>query len=232
MKFKILAGVVITVFVACNNSNKSNQDTNKNETQKVQTFEKMPTIADSIAEAAGINHWDSVTEISFTFNVERNGGHTERSWIWKPKTNDVQMITSEDTIVYNRKRVDSISKNADRAFINDKFWLLAQFQTVWDTGIQTTYEKNVIAPISKDTLSKMTVVYGDDGGYTPGDAYDYFYDTDFKIKEWNYRKSNAPTPSLTTTWEDQQIFNGLEIAKVHKDSTGEFKLYFTNISVK
>lgn len=232
MKFKILAGVVFTVLVACNDSNKTSQDINNTEVQNDLNIEAEPTVADSIAKAAGISHWDSVTEISFTFNVERNGGHIERSWVWKPKTSDVQMITSEETIAYNRKKIDSISEKADRAFINDKFWLLAQFQTVWDAGVQITNEKNVIAPISKDTLSKMTVVYGDDGGYTPGDAYDYFYDSDFRIKEWNYRKSNAPTPSLTTTWEDQQIFNGLEIAKVHKDSTGEFKLYFTNISVK
>jgi len=37
---------------------------------------------------------------------------------------------------------------------------------------------------------------------------------------------------MTTTWEGYENFNGIEIAKKHKDSIGNFKLYFTNISVK
>lgn len=59
-----------------------------------------------------------------------------------------------------------------------------------------------------------------------------FYDEDYKVREWNYRKSNAPEPSITTTWEDYKNYNGIEIGTMHKDATGDFKLYFTDISVK
>jgi hypothetical protein len=78
----------------------------------------------------------------------------------------------------------------------------------------------------------LTITYGSDGGYTPGDAYDLFFDSDYKIKEWVFRKGNDSVPSMINTWEDYKDFNGLKLATMHKDSTGSFKLYFTNISVQ
>lgn len=233
MKVEILIGILFLGLVACNNANNKSMENSSDEPTK-ETPDAIAelSIANRIADAAGIQKWDLVSEIAFTFNVDRNGNHSERSWIWNPKTDDVQMITSDDTVIYNRKKMDSTSEKADKAFINDKFWLLAPFQPVWDKGIRISQENNVVAPISKNALGKMTVVYGNEGGYTPGDAYDFFYDENFKIKEWNYRKANDPNPTLTTTWEDYMDFDGLQIATNHKDETGDFRLYFTNISVK
>src|SRR5690606_24023375 len=115
--------------------------------------------------------------IAFTFNVDRNGKHSERSWIWKPKSQVIIFISSKDTIKYNRSRMDSVSMKTDAAFINDKYWMLAPFQLVWDKGMEFSEKENVVAPISKDTLSQLTIVYPNEGGYTPGDAYDFFYDS-------------------------------------------------------
>lgn len=232
MRFKILIGLLFLGIVSCNNSQKSSKTLTEKEEINTSDSIRQPSIADKIATAAGIEYWDSVSEIAFTFNVDRNDNHSERSWIWNPKTEDVKMITEKDTVAYNRNNLDSISKNADRAFINDKFWMLAPFQPVWDEGVSISEEFNVVAPISKDTLNKMTVVYGNEGGYTPGDAYDFFYDDTFKIREWNYRKENSPSPSLTNTWEDYRNFEGLIIATDHKDGANTFRLYFTDISVK
>ncbi|HLW31945.1 MAG TPA: hypothetical protein VKX40_06770 [Aequorivita sp.] len=190
-------------------------------------------VAEQIAYASGYEGWKDVSEIAFTFNVDRGGKHSERSWIWKPKSGDVTMQTAIDTTIYNRSKLDSLALNADAAFINDKYWLLAPFQIIWDaSSITITEKQEVIAPISQDTLNQLTVVYSDEGGYTPGDAYDFFYDEDYKIKEWNYRKKNSQEPTLTTTWEDYKDFNTIEVATKHQDSTGSFTLYFTNISVK
>lgn len=143
------------------------------------------------------------------------------------------MITSADTIFYNRSKIDSLALNADAAFINDKYWLVAPFQLIWDANnTSITDKKDVTAPISGITMNQLTVVYSDVGGYTPGDAYDFFYDDNYKVREWNYRKSNADKPTLTTTWDDYQSFNNIEVATKHQDSTGNFTLYFTNISIK
>ena len=236
MRIEIFIGILFLGMISCNNTNKSSETTiSKDSTEKIDSIPNLNAaqkIAHKIAEAHGIEYWDVVSEIEFTFNVDRDGNHFDRAWTWKPKTNDVQMVSSKDTIRYNRSKLDSLTMKTDAAFINDKYWMLTAFQLDWDKGMEFSVKEKSVAPISKDTLGKLTIVYPNEGGYTPGDAYDLFYDNDFKIREWNYRKGNSIEPSMTTTWEDYKNFDGIEIATTHQDSTGNFKLYFTNISIK
>lgn len=225
----ILLLILFTVsLVSCKNNNKSTENVNQNQAISIENL----STAEKIANASGYKNWKDVSEIAFTFNVNRGDNHFYRAWTWNPKSGDVTMTSANDTISYNRSQLDSLNFETDAAFINDKYWLLTPFQLKWDENITISEKKNIVAPISKDTLKQITIVYGSEGGYTPGDAYDFFYDEDFKIREWNYRKGNADTPSLSTTWEDYENFNGIEIAKTYKDSTGGFKLYFTDISMK
>ncbi|WP_245617570.1 hypothetical protein [Siansivirga zeaxanthinifaciens] len=100
----------------------------KKETNK--TGEKTPPISEQIAKAHGFEHWKDVSQLHFTFNVDKDSTHFERSWIWKPKTGDITLISGNDTISYNSNSLDSLSLKADKGFINDKFWLLAPFQLV------------------------------------------------------------------------------------------------------
>lgn len=190
------------------------------------------SVAQSIALASGVDQWDDVKEINFTFNVDRGENHFERAWSWNPKTDDVSFYSGSDTIQYNRNHVDSLLQKTDRGFVNDSYWLLAPFKLVWDNGTNTSEPVRVLAPISNDSLHKLTLTYGDEGGYTPGDAYDFYYDENFKVKEWVFRQGNQEQPSMVTTFEGYQNFNGLQLATMHQDSTGTFKLYFTDISVK
>lgn len=235
MKINIIIVLLSLGMISCNNSNKSIEipDTTTGKAPNdLLDWADVPKIAQQIAEKNGIRNWDKISKIAFTFNVDRDGNHFERSWTWKPQTQDVAMISEKDTIEYNRTQIDSLSIKTDAAFINDKYWLLASFQLVWDRGMEFSIIEKATAPISKDTLGQLTIVYPNEGGYTPGDAYDFFFDSNFKIKEWNYRKENAAKPSLTTTWEGYKNFEGIDIATMHQDSTGDFKLYFTNISVE
>lgn len=199
--------------------------------EETKVIEKQWTTAEKIANASGFENWKNVTELQFTFNVERDTSHFERSWIWNPKTNDVTMISGKDTITYNRKSVDSISMAADKNFVNDKFWLLAPFQLAWDSGTQISDPIKATAPISHTKMNKITLTYTSDGGYTPGDAYDFYYNDDFEVKEWNYRKGNSKEPTMSTTWEDYEDFKGIKISKTHKRSDANWKLHFTNIKV-
>lgn len=231
MKLSIFTLFVFFAIVGCNNTQKSTESISAKNNKVPDSVEKLDT-PHRIANARGYENWKDVSEIAFTFNVDRGDIHTYRSWVWNPKTGEVQMNSKEDKVSYNRFKMDSIHKKTDAAFINDKYWLLKPFQLIWDEGTSFTEKENVIAPISKDTLNQITLVYGNNGGYTPGDAYDLFYDKDYKIREWNYRKGNTPEPSMTTTLEDYKNFSGIDIATMHNDETGNFKLYFTDISVK
>lgn len=192
---------------------------------------KENTMAERIANANGFKTWENVQEIKFTINVDRGENHFDRSWVWKPKKDEVSLFSSTDTIQYNRSKMDSTHLKVDRGFINDKFWLLIPYNLIWDEGTTITVQDTAIAPISKERLSKLTILYGDEGGYTPGDAYDLYYGKDLLIKEWVFRKKNSLKPSMTTTWEDYEDFNGIKISKTRQNEDKTLKLYFTGIEV-
>jgi hypothetical protein len=190
------------------------------------------SVLEKVANAHGIEHWNKVKEIRFTFNVDRDTSHYERHWIWNTRTQDVMSMASGDTITYNRKAVDSISQRTDASFINDKYWLLAPINILWDkNNLNYSYEEKALAPISNDSLSRLTVVYGSDGGYTPGDAYDFYLGDDYLVREWVFRRSNNPEPTSTTTWEGYEEINGLRISKMHRNRDRNFSLYFTGVEV-
>lgn len=190
------------------------------------------TILQKIAHAHGYNHWNAVDEIDFTFNVNRGNSHTQRSWHWNPKQNQITAISGTDTLTYNQKTMDSLAYKTHAGFVNDSYWLLAPFHLIWDAAnltYQHTESQN--APISGQPMQKLTIVYANQGGYTPGDAYDLYFTDDFIIREWVYRKANQQQPSLTTTWENYTERQGLLLAQNHQNPQQQFRLYFTNLTV-
>lgn len=205
-------------------------DTSKNVESEPET--SVLTTAQKIANAHGFENWKNVSEISFTFNVDRDTTHFERQWTWQPKTDDLRMIAGTDTISFNRNNLDSISTVHDRAFINDKYWLLVPFQLVWDSNAKISEIIKTAAPISNDMLNKITITYSEVGGYTPGDAYDIFFDDTFLIQEWIFRRQNAEEPSLINTFENYTTINGLKFAQDHKQKDVNWNLNFTDIVVK
>ncbi|MEL0457456.1 hypothetical protein WJN01_14545 [Flavobacteriaceae bacterium SZ-1-7] len=212
MKNVIYIGFTILLFIGC-----------KQKTEQ-QTEEKELSVAEKIANAHGFEYWKNVSKITFNFNAKRH-------WTWSPKTNDVTLTTATDTISYNRKSVDSLSINADRAFVNDKFWLLIPFQLVWDKSASISEPIKKTIPIGKTELNKITLSYPNEGGYTPGDAYDIYFDDDYLIREWIFRRGNQKEPTLANTFENYQDFNGIKIALDHKNPENNWSLGFTDVHV-
>ncbi|MEX0273407.1 MAG: hypothetical protein AB3N16_03415 [Flavobacteriaceae bacterium] len=193
--------------------------------------DRQESILTKVAYAHGFEQWSKVQSIQFTFNVDRDTSHFERRWLWWPKTNQVSTITGNDTLTYNRRQLDSTLHKTNAGFINDKFWLLMPFQLLWDQENFTyQYFPKKMAPISGDTLNKLTIVYDSIGGYTPGDAYDLYLDDTYSLREWTFRKGNRSQPSLNTTWEAYRETNGMKIATEHQNLEG-FRLYFTNLKI-
>jgi hypothetical protein len=226
MKKILISGLVtLTLLFSC-------KEQQKPAVEKVDTLTTKLTIPEQIAAANGFANWKKVNKINFTFNVDRDSSHFERSWSWATKSNNVVFTTREDTISYNRKTIDTVLTKTDAGFINDKFWLLAPYQLVWDKDSYTyTHQTLEMAPISQKEMQKLTIVYANEGGYTPGDAYDFYFENNLEIKEWAFRKGNQEEPNMVTSWEDYQNFNGLNIAMMHKRPDGHFKLYFTGVTV-
>lgn len=191
------------------------------------------SVPERVARAHGYEHWQKVREIRFTFNVDRDTAHFERNWSWHPKTGTVNYSAGKDAVSYNKTAVDSSLVTIDAAFVNDRFWLLAPFNLVWDKdNYHFTHTTNIPAPISGKPMHKLTIVYKAKGGYTPGDAYDFYFGDDYLLREWVFRKSNQPEPSLATTWEAYKEFNGVKLATEYRREDPGYLLHFTNLTLR
>ncbi len=187
---------------------------------------------DKIAEAHGIEDFEKLKEISFTFNVKVDDSvRSSRNWNWNLETNEIRLTDGDISQTYTKS--DSIAeedKEIDQKFINDTYWLLFPFQLQWSDAEISSPEKTT-APISKTEMQRISVSYKNDGGYTPGDTYDIFYEDDFILKEWIYKSADG-NREMPTTWEDYEDFKGVKIAKSHKSPDGSFELFFSDIEVE
>jgi len=225
----LLACICIMGLVACKQP--ADKKTTGTNTQQANTQQEL-SIAEKIARQHGIDNWSGIEQIAFTFNVDRGVSHMERSFVWNVKSGDVTTTKDGVTVNYNRnEEMDSIAMVADRQFINDTYWLLAPFKLVWDENTRFTEPVRTKAPISGDEINSFTINYGDEGGYTPGDAYDFYYDDSYTLREWTYRKGGQEEPSMITTWEDYQEISGIKLSMMRNDITETFKIYFTDVKV-
>ena len=218
MKNLLFCWSLIFVFFSCKNEPKE-------ETKPLSVVEK-------IANAHGFEQWNKVSEVQFTFKVDvdtiKGSG---RTWVWKPQKNIVSFKSDNETFEYNRSKIDSTSRQYDRSFTNDKFWAFIPFQLVWDKNIEVSEVKTAKGPISNADLQMISIVYPNIGGYTPGEAYDIYFDNDYMIREWSFRKSNAKEPMLSNTFEKYHDFNGIKIAINHLKNNGKWNLNFADVKV-
>jgi len=201
------------------------------QTEKIEEPVKELSVAQKIANAHGFENWEKVKTIAFTFGGKIEDSASGRSWIWNPKTDDIQLTRNNEVSNYNRNSMDSVALKTDRAFINDKFWALIPFQLVWDEGLTISDIEKQVSPVKEEELNKITMLYASEGGYTPGDAYDIYFDDNYIIKEWNFRRANAPEPTISNTFENYSNYKGLKIAQDHKRKTSDRNLLIRNVNV-
>jgi hypothetical protein len=220
--------LIFVLIIACQQP-KSNND------KKEEQNNEIVTLSDKIAEANGLDQWNEVDSLTYEFIVEMKGETiARRKWSWKPGIDEVTMldtaIDSLESITYNRAEKENF-KDIDQKFINDQYWLIYPFHLVWDNNIKKSIKKNVKAPLSGIEMTELTVSYGKDTGYTPGDTYKVYVDDEHIIREWSYFPHGSDEPRMTTTWEDYNEIQGIKIAKTHQNEDGSFKILFDNISV-
>ena len=186
---------------------------------------------DHMAQAYGINKFDDFKTWHYTFNVSKGDIEVARVWTWKPASGEVVLVEKGDTVRFNHFAITEDLKQVDHKFINDKYWLLFPFQLVWDTGYTAEVTEQVAAPIAGSLLTKVTIQYANEGGYTPSDAYDLYVDPNFEIQEWVFRKEGQKEASLTTSWQYYETIEGVKIATNHLSKDGSFRQWFSNVTV-
>lgn len=97
-------------------------------------------------------------------------------------------------------------KRAYKLFCNDSFWLIAPYK-VRDPGTKRSL-------VSSDDGPALLVTY-ESGGVTPGDAYLWLLDENFRPKAWQIWADILPIGGLEFTWENWQPYRGAWISNEH-----------------
>ncbi len=223
MKKLLFLSILGILFYSCNDKKKE---------QEIISEEQNLEIHEKIALANGLEEFDSINKIKFTFNVKVNDTlRSQRKWVWNLDSDKIMLTEKDSTMSYIKK--DSIAMEneyIDQRFINDSYWLLFPYQLKWSNA-RISEANTAKAPISGKEMQMLTVSYPSEGGYTPGDSYDIYFDKDLLIREWVY-KSAGGGREMATTWEDYEDYNGVLISKMHRSGDGSFELFFTDISLE
>ena len=190
------------------------------------------TIVQKIAEANGIENFEDVQELRYTFNVKVNDTlRTSRAWTWRPQDKTASLTTPDSTVTYNYETEASQHETVDQRFINDQYWLLFPFHLAWDE-MEWEHTEEATAPISGKAMQRVTVKYPGEAGYTPGDVYEIYFGDDHIIREWVYLPGGSREKASPATWEAYKEFNGINISTMHRSKDGNFELFFTNVGVE
>ncbi len=99
-------------------------------------------LLDQIAKTYGVDSWDKVEAIRYTWNGEITGlFKAAHKWEWEPKTGKVTFEgTDKDgkpvKVTYDSSQLssqsDQVRNEVEPSFVNDNYWTLFVFHAYWD----------------------------------------------------------------------------------------------------
>ena len=200
-------------------------------------------IAEQIAKTYGLDSFDQIEQIRYTFNAE-GAINATRSWVWEPKTNQVSYQGKDKAgnpvkLTYLRSNVSSeaavVKDEIDPAFINDQYWLLFPLHLSWDSSATVEDTGMHKLPMGKGTARRVVVTYpAESGGYSPGDIWELFVGADNRIQEWIYRHGGSATPTGVWAWEDYKKAGPLLVSMNHRGTREgkPLRVFFSDVAVK
>ena len=206
--------------------------------------QQRPAIAEQIAKTYGLDAWDQVEAIRYTFNIDAPGFKIARSWVWEPKADRITYDGPDKAgqplkVTYVRSQLgaqsDVVKQVVDPGFLNDQYVLLFPLRVAWDSGATVTDEGMQKLHLSKGTARKVSVKYPSDGGYTPGDTWDLYVGKDGRIQELVYHRGGPVKPTLIyLTWGAHKMVGPLLISldKRGKADGKPAHVWYTNVAVK
>ncbi len=190
-----------------------------------------------IAQRYGIDSFDRIETIRFTFNAQVGSKHVRRSWLWKPTNGEVthwpdrQAAAERFTHPIPAENTDGRERALDAKFVNDRYWLLFPLHLVWDQALEVADRGQSQRPIGEGQARRIEVRYPPAGGYTPGDVYELFVDANGQILEWVYRRGGDVRPTRMSTWEDHRQLGPLWVSLEHQ-GPGGFRVWFTDVAIE
>ena len=209
--------------------------------------QERPAVAEQIARTYGLDSFDQIEKIRYTFNLEVPGLNIARSWEWEPKTNQVSYEGKDKDgnpvkVVYQRSQLssqsDTVKNEVDPAFVNDHYWLLFPFHVVWDRSATVTDEGMQKLPSGNGYAERVVVKYPSKGGYAPGDTWELYIGADHRIEEFIYHGGGEGTQKrpkiLIATWAGYKKAGPLLVSTEHRGTAdgNPLQIRLSDVSVK
>jgi hypothetical protein len=205
---------------------------------------QLPPIAEQTAKAYGLDAFGQVEGIRFTFNAELPNVKVARIWEWHPKTDTVSYEgkDKEGTPVkatYPRAQLanqsDAVKNDIDPSFINDSYWLLLPLHLVWDGGATVTTDGTQKLPLGNGSAEHIVMKYPSEGGYAPGDTWEFFVGPDKRVMEIVYRRGGPKKPAIVmASFADNKKAGPLLISTDHHGTAdgNPVRVFLTDVAVK
>jgi hypothetical protein len=177
--------------------------------------------------------------LEFVFTVEREGAEIVRRWRWDVPTGRVNLTTvnedgAPELVTFQSPPPPDASADVlqvDRWFLNDRYWLLFPHRLAWDEGVTVTWECDEPLPSGRGTGTRFTAAYGAEGGYTPGDAYDFWAGPDGRVERWVFRRGGAAEPTLTVDFRGYASLGPLRLSLLRLNGGGVASVWFTDVTM-
>ena len=191
-----------------------------------------------IGNAYGVRYFSQLEQLQYTFNVRVGEKQISRFWIWEPKINRVTFkgMDYRQSVSYYRYEIENTASSAlktvDAWFINDNYWLLFPFHIAWDTDAKLEDAGRRPLPIGNGRSGCAVVTYPPTEAFIPGDVYEVYYDENYRLRQWTYRRSGSDKPASITTWENHRQMGPLVVALDHRGENENFRVWFTGVGIK
>jgi hypothetical protein len=203
-------------------------------------------IIEKIAKAYGIDSYDKIEAIRYTWNIDIPGlFKASHKWEWEPKTGKISFETTDKDgkpvkVSYDSSQLssqpDQVKNEVEPAFVNDNYWLIFPFHAHWDKSATITNQGTKKLPIGAGSATLVSVKYpAEAGGYTPGDTWDLYVGKDYRVVQFIYHRGGDKKPSLVTaTWTGYKKAGPLLVSTEHRGTADgkPLHLWITGVAVR
>jgi hypothetical protein len=202
-------------------------------------------ILDQIAKTYGIDSWDKVEAIRYTWNGEITGlFKAAHKWEWEPKTGKVSYEGADKggkpiQVTYDSSQLssqsDQVKNEIEPSFVNDNYWVFFPFHAYWDKTASAIDQGKFNLPMGSGTAELIPIKYSADTGYTPGDTWDLYVGKDNRVVYFVYHRGGAKPPSrVFATWAGYKKAGPILFSTEHVGTADgkPLHIFFTDVAVK
>ena len=202
-------------------------------------------ILDQVAKTYGVDSWDKVEAIRYTWNGEITGlFKAAHKWEWEPKTGKITYESVDKDgkpvrVSYDSSQLssqtDQVKNEIEPSFVNDNYWVLFPFHAYWDKSASAIDQGRFNLPIGAGTAELIPVKYSGDSGYTPGDTWDLYVGKDNHVVYFVYHRGGVKPPSrVLATWEGYKKAGPILFSTEHRGTADgkPMHIFITDIAVK